>query len=178
MALKFGTYFSHHAGDPMKSGSLIASLVKHGRDLIEGVSGLGGRKIRGVKWQIPGVTVQPVRVVIRSNVSALSVVGRSQQPAVALKNIFYGLFRSSHPETLASRYAQRISPLPYWSTFRSNEQFRSLGKRLATFSFVGMSFAVGSQRHQSISDDGLTLFDDVCNDIRVSGSTVSSTFYQ
>jgi len=161
MALKFGTYFSHHAGDPIKSGSLIASLVKHGRDLIEGVSGLGGRRSAGVKWQFPGVTAQPVRVVVRSNVSALSVVGRSQQPVVTLKNIFHGLFRRSHPETLASRYAQRISPLPYWSTFRSNEQFRSLGKRLATFSFVGMSYAVGSQRHQTISDEGLVVFDAV-----------------
>lgn len=161
MLLKLGTYLAHHVPDPLRSGTLIGELTNYGRNFIEGFVSWGGRGGAGV-----GVKVLPV--VVRSNASSISLVSRTQKPTVFLKNAFNGLFLRSHSETLASRFSQKINPQPYWSTFRSSEQFRSLGKRLATYSFVGIGFA-GSlqQRHQFNAEDGVTNFDEVCHEMQV-----------
>lgn len=165
MAFRSGTRGLLYAADPSTSVSLIGGLARHGRNLIEGIASWGGRKgaeVKSLGWRIGGAKAEISAPVVRSSAPVISLTCRTQKPSVLVKNAFSGFFLRSRPESLAAKYAAKITPQPCWSVFRTPEQFRMLGKRLAMYSFVGLSFAANSQGSQDVMN-----FSEVCNDIRV-----------
>lgn len=165
MAFKSRTSSLLYAADHWKSGSLIGSFLRQGRDVIEGVVSWGGRQgaaVKSLKWRIGGAKAEIFAPVARSNAQVVSIACRTQKPSIVVKNLFNGFFLRSHPESLVSKYATKITPQPYWSFFRSPEQFRSLGRKFAMYSFVGLGFAANCQGPELMSRE----FDEVCHDIR------------
>lgn len=164
MAFRSGTRGLLYAADPSTSVSLIGGLARHGRNLIEGIVSWGGRKgteVKSLGWRIGGAKAKVSAPVVRSSTPVISLTCRTTKPSVLLKNAFSGFFLRSRPESFAAKYAAKITPQPYWSFFRTPEQFRMLGKRLAMYSLVGLSFAANGQGSQDVMD-----FSEVCHDIQ------------